>query len=118
MTVAAFGFSESRIPVPLYAQAMEAGGLRVRRALDLASREVVEPALEQGAMDFVPEYSGTAPEFQPRRRAGDRGRRTTYGLLAAVFAARGVTTLERAPTQNQNALAVTRATADRRGCAK
>lgn len=114
VTVAAFGFSESRILVELYAQVMEAGGLPVRRALDLASREVVEPALEQGAVDFVPEYSGTALEFLNRaagQATADAG--TTYELLRAAFSARGVTALERAPAQNQNALAVTRATADR-----
>ena len=114
VTVAAFGFSESRILVELYAQAMEARGLRVRRALDLASREVVEPALEQGALDFVPEYSGTALEFL-NRAAGEATAdpEATYRLLAAAFAARGVTALQPAPAQNQNALAVTRATADR-----
>lgn len=112
--VAAFGFSESRILAELYAQAMEAAGLSVRRSFDLASREVVEPALEQGVVDFVPEYSGTALEFL-NRGAGQAtaDSESTHRLLAQAFAARNVTALEAAPAQDQNALAVTRSTADR-----
>ena len=116
VTVAAFGFSESRILAELYAQAMEAKGIRVRRALDLASREVVDPALEQGVVDFVPEYSGTALEFL-NRGAGQATSdpETTYRLLQEAFAERGVTALAPAPAQDQNAVAVTRATAERLG---
>jgi osmoprotectant transport system substrate-binding protein len=114
VTVAAFGFTESRVLAELYAQAMEAKGIRVRRALDLASREVVEPALEQGVVDFVPEYSGTALEFL-NRAAGQATSdvAATYGLLRAAYSTRGVTALEPAPAQDQNALAVTRETATR-----
>jgi osmoprotectant transport system substrate-binding protein len=112
VTVAAFGFTESRILAELYGQAMEAKGIPVRRAFDLASREVVEPALEQGAVDFVPEYSGTALEFL-NRAAGQATAdpAATYGLLRAAFTTRGVTTLDPAPAQNQNAVAVTETTA-------
>ncbi len=119
VTVAAFGFTESRILAELYAQAMEAKGIPVRRALDLASREVVEPALEQGVVDFVPEYSGTALEFL-NRAAGQATAdvAATYGLLRAAFSTRGVTTLEPAPAQDQNALAVTKETATRLGLSK
>lgn len=116
VTVAAFGFTESRVLAELYAQAMEAKGIPVNRALDLASREVVEPALEQGVVDFVPEYSGTALEFL-NRAAGQAtsDAAATYGLLRAAFSTRGVVTLDPAPAQDQNALAVTRQTAVRRG---
>jgi osmoprotectant transport system substrate-binding protein len=119
VTVAAFGFTESRVLAELYAQAMEAKGIPVRRALDLASREVVEPALEQGVVDFVPEYSGTALEFL-NRAAGQATSdvAATYGLLRAAFSTRGVTTLDPAPAQDQNALAVTRETASRLGLSK
>jgi len=112
VTVAAFGFSESTVLAELYAQAMEAKGIPVHRALDLASREVVEPALEQGVVDFVAEYSGTALEFL-NQSAGQAtsDEAATYARLRNAFATRGVTTLAPAPAQDQNALAVTRTTA-------
>ena len=119
VTVAAFGFTESHILAELYAQAMEARGIPVRRAFDLASREVVEPALEQGVVDFVPEYSGTALEFL-NRTAGQATSdpAATYGLLQAAFSTRGVITLDPAPAQNQNALAVHESTAQHFGLTK
>lgn len=112
VTVAAFGFTESHILAELYAQAMEAKGIPVRRAFDLASREVVEPALEQGVVDFVPEYSGTALEFL-NRAAGQATSdpAQTYALLRSAFEARGLITLDRAPAQNHNAFAVHESTA-------
>jgi osmoprotectant transport system substrate-binding protein len=116
VTVAAFGFTESHILGELYAQAMEAKGIPVRRAFDLASREVVEPALEQGVVDFVPEYSGTALEFL-NRAAGQAtsDSEATYRLLRTAFSARGVTALDLAPAQNQNAVAVQETTAQHFG---
>lgn len=119
VTVAAFGFSESNILAELYAQAMEAKGIPVHRAFDLASREVVEPALEQGVVDFVPEYAGTALEFL-NRAAGQATSdpAATYGLLRAAFSTRGVTALDPAPAQNQNAMAVHESTAQHFGLTK
>ena len=119
VTVAAFGFSESRVLAELYAQAMEAKGISVSRAYDLASREVVEPALEQGVVDFVAEYSGTALEFLNRGSGqATSDPEATYRLLREAFAARGVTALAPAPAQTQNAMAVTQATADHLGLTK
>ncbi len=63
VTVGSFTFSESRTLAEIYAQLLAARGFRVERALDLASREVAEPALEQGAIDLLPEYLGTALAF-------------------------------------------------------
>jgi osmoprotectant transport system substrate-binding protein len=114
ITVASFGFSESRTLAELYSQALEHRGLPVRRAFELASREVVEPALEQGKVDLVPEYVGTALRFlQPRPQGTD-----AYEELRRVLAARGVTVLTPAAAEDKNGIVVTRATARRLGLAK
>src|SRR6185436_12531461 len=63
ITVASVNFSESETLAEIYAQVLERNGYKVRRALDLASREVVEPALEQGVVDLTPEYLGTILAF-------------------------------------------------------
>jgi osmoprotectant transport system substrate-binding protein len=114
VVVASFGFSESRVLGELYALAMEQAGIPVRRVPDLASREVVQPALEQGVVDFVAEYSGTALEFS-NQGAGQATADpvATHRALQRALADRGLTVLGAAPAQDQNALAVTRATADR-----
>jgi osmoprotectant transport system substrate-binding protein len=112
--IAAFGFTESRVLAELYGQALEAKGFAVRRAVGLSSREVIEPALEQGLVDVVPEYTGTVLEFL-NKGAGQATADpdASHRLLIAAFARRGVTVLDAADAQDQNALAVTRATADR-----
>jgi len=114
--VASFEFTESRILAELYAQALEAADVQVERIGALASREIVEPSLEQDVIDLVPEYTGTALEFLNKgagRATADPA--TNHRLLTEAFAARGVDVLEMAPATNQNAVAVTRVTASRLG---
>ena len=117
--VASFEFTESRILAELYAQALEAADVRVRRAGALASREILEPALEQDVVDLVPEYTGSALEFL-NRNAGraNADAEGNHRLLREAFATRGLTVLEMAPAQNQNAVAVTAATSSQLGLAK
>jgi osmoprotectant transport system substrate-binding protein len=115
ITIASFTFAESRILGEIFAQHLEDGGFPVERALSLASREIVEPALEQGAVDLVPEYAGAALEFLTRGK-GDRPSSdtdATMGRLRDLFEDRGVTVLDPSDVQNRNTLVVTAATARR-----
>lgn len=118
VTVGSFDFTESHVLGEIYAQALERHGIRVERAFDLSSREIVEPALEEGLIDLVPEYLGTALEFL-NKGSGEASAdpQATHARLKRAFAERGVTTLAFAPAQNQNRIAVTRETARRYGLA-
>jgi osmoprotectant transport system substrate-binding protein len=112
--VGSFDFTESRVLAELYAQALEGAGVEVRRVGALASREILEPALEQDVIDLVPEYTGSALEFLNRgagRASADAAQ--NHRFLREAFAARGLVVLAMAPAQDQNAVAVTRATAER-----
>ena len=88
-----------------------AAGVPVRRELLLGPRELVAPALEQGLVDVVPEYLGTALAYlggeQPDagRRGGDPG-----PPGRAAYAAQDVRLLEPAPAEDQNSLVVTEGT--------
>ncbi|HSK95398.1 MAG TPA: ABC transporter substrate-binding protein, partial [Euzebyales bacterium] len=115
ITVASFDFTESRIVAEIYAQALEAAGYPVERSPGVAAREVLEPALEQGLVDLIPEYAGTALAFltdDPLAASADPA--VTHARLVEAYAHRGVAVLDAAEAQNQNALAVRRETADRR----
>ena len=119
--VGAFAFTESLVVAELYAQALEANGFPVRRTPGLGSREVVEPALEQGAIDVLPEYVGTALQFlRGGTEVGDglADTNTAVARLNEAFAPRGVSVLAPAEAQDKNGVAVTRATADRLGLAR
>jgi osmoprotectant transport system substrate-binding protein len=63
ITIGSFNFGESVLLAELYAQALEARGLRVERQYDLGPRELVAPALQRGLVELVPEYSGSLLAF-------------------------------------------------------
>lgn len=119
ITVASVNFSESETLAEIYAQVLERNGYPVRRALDLASREVVEPALEQGVVDLTPEYLGTILAFvDPEASAERLDQAGMHARLQTALGRRGLDVLAAAPVTNQNGLAVTRATARRLHLAK
>jgi osmoprotectant transport system substrate-binding protein len=113
VVVASFAFAESELLGELYAQALESAGVPVRRQLGLGPRELVLPALQQGLVDVVPEYLGSAlsalGEPPPDQPDADVMHRDLRDLLHRE----GLHVLRPASAQNQNGLAVTRATAER-----
>src|SRR5687768_17749129 len=116
ITVASFNFAESVILAEIYAQALEGGGLKVDRQLDLGTRELVEPALERGLVEFVPEYSGSALTFVTKGEAAptaDEG--ATYRDLRSALEGRGIIALAPAPAQDKNGIVARAETAMRFG---
>jgi len=116
IVVASFDFPESEILAELYGQALRARGYPVELVSRLGAREVVEPALEQGKVDLVPEYLGTALTFIDDgglAPSGDPG--TTHARLQQAFATRGVSVAAFAPAEDRNGFVVTGDLARRRG---
>ena len=112
VVVASFNFSESELLAAIYGLAIEQAGIPVRFELGLGPREVVEPALQQGLVDLVPEYLGTAlASLDPHAAAGNpvAARRA----LARALARWHVRVLAPAAAEDQNGVVVTRATARR-----
>ena len=119
LVVASFNFAESRLLAEIYAAALEDRGVAVRRDLDLGPREIVQPALEQGLVDVVPEYLGSALRTYGSVAGVDAGSVTAVrDALAAAAGARRIAVLDPAPAQNQNAVVVTSATASRLALAR
>jgi len=58
ITVGSAQFPENEILAEIYAQALEAGGVKVEKKLNIGAREVYIKALQNGEIDLVPEYSG------------------------------------------------------------
>lgn len=116
ITVASFNFPESIILAEIYAQALEGAGFAVDRQPDLGARELVEPALERGLIEFVPEYSGSALTFVTKgEAAATADERTTYRDLVAALEERGIIALAPAPAQNKNGIVASAETAMRLG---
>jgi osmoprotectant transport system substrate-binding protein len=114
ITIGTFNFAESAVVGELYAQALEAAGVPVVRAFDLGTRELVEPALQRGLVDLVPEYGGSLLSFltgEPSSADAAEVQRS----LGDALAERGLTALTPAPAQDRNVVVVTAATARRYG---
>jgi osmoprotectant transport system substrate-binding protein len=114
VVVASFNFPESELLAAIYGLAIEHAGIPVRLELDLGPRELVQPALEQGRVDVVPEYLGTAlTSLEPHARVAMADPAAVWRALARAFARWHVQVLAPAPAQDQNGIVVTRATARR-----
>ena len=113
VVVASFDFVESEVLAEIYAQVLEGAGVPVRRELSLGPRELVLPALRQGRVDLVPEYLGTALTTVTGRSVAGVSAEEARRRLSAALARDGLRVLRPAAAQNQNGLAVTRATAQR-----
>ena len=114
VAVASFNFPESRLLAEIYAQAMEHAGIPVRRELGLGPRELVQPALQQGFVDFVPEYAGTALAGLPGAAGVDATDiAAVRDALEQRYGELGLRVLAPAEAANQNGLVVTRETAVR-----
>jgi osmoprotectant transport system substrate-binding protein len=122
--VASFNFAESSLIAEIYAQALEARGVEVRREPELGPRELVRAPLRQGLVDVVPEYLGSALRAEESVAPAGPGAETTAPTdladpdvarraLESALAPWDLHTLQPAEAQNQNGLAVTRATARR-----
>ena len=105
--LASFDFPESELLGQVYGQALRQHGYPVEPVVQLGSREVVAPALEQGKVDMVPEYLGSALNFlNDRDRVATADPRQTHARLEQAFAPRGVSVLAFAPALDRNGFVV------------
>jgi osmoprotectant transport system substrate-binding protein len=117
--LASFDFPESEILGELYGQALRGHGFPVELVVQLGAREVVAPALEQGKVDMVPEYLGSALNFlNDRDRVATADPGLTHARLEQAFAPRGVSVLAYAPAVDRNGFVVTGEMARARGLEK
>jgi osmoprotectant transport system substrate-binding protein len=114
VTVASFNFGESEILANMYKDVLQKAGATVTMRDKLGAREVVEPALQSGQVDLVPEYAGTALEYL-NKGAGEASSdlNATMAKLRSRYAALGITALDPSPAADQNAFAVNKATASK-----
>jgi osmoprotectant transport system substrate-binding protein len=116
---ASFDFQENQILVEVYAEGARRRGLPVSVQHGVGPREVVAPALQQGVVDVVVEYLGTALSFA-RPTAEDLPREPSEMRteLARTLGERGVEVLEPADAEDQNGFVVTTAFSAEQGVGK
>jgi osmoprotectant transport system substrate-binding protein len=112
ITVAGFNFPESSILAELYGQALAHDGYTVNYKLLLGTREVVAPAIKNGSIDIYPGYAATDLEYYNQgagEASGDVA--ATTAKLNSHLSSIGLVALNPSNAVDQNAFAVTKATA-------
>jgi osmoprotectant transport system substrate-binding protein len=108
--IASYDFSENQVLAAVYAEGLRREGLTVTLQPGVGTREVIEPALEQGVVDVVIDYLGTALEFvRPGLHQDPSPPEQLHAALRQAFAPRGVAVLDAAAAEDQNGFAVTTA---------
>jgi osmoprotectant transport system substrate-binding protein len=113
---ASYDFPENQILVEVYAEAARRAGLPVTVHHGIGTREVVSPALQQGVVDVVVEYLGTATLFaRPAFPDLPETPEGMHAVLERTLGGRGVLVLDPARAEDQNGFAVTTSFAARHG---
>lgn len=112
VAIGAFGFTESQILAHLYAGALQNAGVETS-IVESTNREVLEPALEAGEVQVVPEYLGTLTVFLNAKvngadsiSAASNNVERTLGVAQELANPLGITLLEPSAAQDVNAFAV------------
>lgn len=116
VTVGANDFAESNILAQIYGLALEDAGIDVEVRQSIGSRENTFPAIVDGELDLVPEYTGNA--FLFTQGEGDtelRDEQEVYDALVAELESDDLIAGQFSPAQDVDGLAVTRETAEEHG---
>src|SRR5436190_15804979 len=92
-------FTEQFIVAEIYAQALEAAGVKVDRKINLGGTLIAHKALEEKQIDLYPEYTGTmllvVLKAEPMT-----DQKAVYDKVRAEYAAKGLVVLNQAPLNN------------------
>lgn len=110
--VGSANFPESETVANIYAEALRANGFDVSTKLNIGSREAYIPAVKDGSIDLIPDYSGNLLQYLDESATAT----SSADVLAALPAALGsdLSVTAQAPGEDKDAVVVTRATATER----
>jgi len=117
LTIGSKNFPEQEILGEVYAQALQAAGYKVKKALNLGSETVALQTLKSGQISGYPEYASTAltsffgiePEEVPAAA------QPAYEKAKAEFEKEGLTAFPPTPFASANAVGTLKKTADKLG---
>src|SRR5438067_8605555 len=120
MTTAALGqvrvgsknFTEQFIVAEIYAQALEAAGVKVDRKINLGGTLIAHKALEEKQIDLYPEYTGTML-LAVLKQESMTDQKAVYDKVKEAYAAKGLVVLNQAPVNNTYVMVVRPETAQK-----
>lgn len=109
ITVGSANFPENVILADIYADALSAKGVKVTKKLNIGSRETYIPALKDGSIDLIPEYSGVLLQYFDKTATAVSSADVYAALQKATPAP--LTVLDQATAEDKDAVVVTKETA-------
>jgi osmoprotectant transport system substrate-binding protein len=116
ITVGSAAFSEAEIVAQMYKLALQHAGYDVTLKAQLGSREVLYPALTSGEIDVEPDYVQSLLAYLDKEAKPVTPDEGVQAITAKLDPA--LIVLDPSPAQDQNAIVVTKATADKYGLTK
>lgn len=109
IVVGSANFTESQILAEIYAQALAAKGVTIEKRLNIGSREAYIPALQDGSIDLIPEYTGVLLQYFDKS-ADETEPDAVYTALQAALPS-NLIVLDKSAAEDKDAVVVTRETA-------
>jgi len=111
ITIGSADFPESALVAEIYAGALQAKGVQVSKKLSIGSREVYIPAIKDGSIDLIPEYSGNLLAYFDKTSKAVSSTDVYAALPKALPSSLKV--LAQSTAEDKDAIVVTKATADK-----
>jgi len=106
IVVGSQAYYSNEIIAEIYSQALENAGFTVERSFQIGERDAYLPALEDGSVDLIPEYTGNLLQYYaPDTTATEE--EAVYAELADALP-EGLTVLEKSSATDQDSYNVTR----------
>ncbi len=111
LVIGSADFTESALLADIYADALQSHGVSVTKKLDIGERAVYWKAMQDGSINFIPEYNGSILYYLDANA-------TAKSTAAVSLALPGVlgnkfTALHPAPAEDADTITVTKATASK-----
>ncbi|WP_374928410.1 glycine betaine ABC transporter substrate-binding protein [Kytococcus sedentarius] len=116
VTVGSANFTENTVLAEIYAKALQDAGVEVEKKMEIGSRETYLPALQDGSIDLIPEYTGTLAAYFDEEITVTEAEEVYAALEKSL--PEGLEVLEYSEAENADNVVVSRETADQQGLEK
>jgi len=107
IVIGSAAFSENEMLANMYGAVLADAGYAVTYKLKLGAREVIQPALEDGQIDFLPEYAGNYLSYLDKT-VGSLSVEETVTRLRAILKPKKISVLDPSDATDADAIAVTK----------
>lgn len=115
IVVGSANFTENVLLGEIYAQALEATGVKVDRKLNIGSRSILIPQVKNGGIDIVPEYNGALLAYVDEKNKATSEAEVNAAIKAGL--PKEMEALDSAPAEDKDVVVVTKTVADKHNLA-